>query len=269
MAPHKARSLARFEDHLGSVEVYELNGYRSLCFTDQPELTQGSMSLTTELGFRAEYLKQHLTAALAAEGPERVLCLGLGIGALPRLLRAIWPRIEIDAVERQPAVFAAANQYFGLRLDAHFRVHFAGAETFIQRADQRHQYDLVFVDCYNGRGIAPRCANIDFYRQVSACLRKGGFLVTNVIKNRYGGREALQSSLSILDSPWALPALERSNFTVFGHPFAKVPLANLARQIRRIDQSRILPFKLSQELERIVPARTLFAGRRQSQRRGL
>lgn len=257
MARHKTRAVARFQDHVGSVDVYEHNGYRSLCFTGQPELTQGSMSLGSELGFRAEYLRQHVAAALAAPNLKRVLCLGLGIGALPRLLRSIAPTLEIDAVERQPAVFAAANEYFGLRLDEHFRVHFAQAENFVHRRDQRDRYDLVFIDCFNGKGISPRCSNLEFYNQVRGCLGRDGLMVTNLIHRRAGDQEAMRSALSVLNKPWAIPAQQRSNCTIFGCHESPLDLSGLSRRVHLIDQSACLPFQIAPEVERIVPAATL------------
>ena len=256
----KARSLARFHDHYGSVDVYEFNGYRSLCFTGEPELTQGSMRSDSELGFRAEYLRQHIAASLAAPRLLRVLCLGLGIGALPRLLRSIAPGVEVDAVERQPAVFAAANEYFGLRLDAQFRVHFSRAETFVRRRDRHGQYDLIFVDCYNGKGIAPRCGNIEFYENVNACLNDDGFIITNLIRGRPGAREAIGAVLSVMTSPWALPAQKRSNCTVFGRIGRPVSIGQMRQGAERIDRDHCLPFLLYPEVQRIEPAHLVLSG---------
>ena len=103
------REIGRIKGQSSTVIVTELGSRLSFRFAENDTLIQGSMYRDHPLDFRSEYLGGHLAASLCHAAPRRALCLGLGIGALPRLLLSTHPSIHIDCVESNDAVIKAAS----------------------------------------------------------------------------------------------------------------------------------------------------------------
>lgn len=236
-----------------AVEVLDVGAYRCLRIGDDTQLTQGYMHRTTPLDFRSEYLRQQLAASLGVESPLRALCLGLGVGAVPRLLRTLYPRIAVDAVELEPAVVEAAQRYFGLETNAQLRVHVADARQFVRRADVKRHYDLVFVDCYDSRAIPDALRRSDFYDDLVACLGDGGLLSANVVQGRLGALSVMTHCQDRLHSPWAIDAPTKSNCAIFGRATASIERLTVLERAQSYDLEGCLPFPLTPEIERAVP----------------
>ncbi len=236
-----------------SVEVLDVGAYRCLRIGDDTQLTQGYMHRTNPLDFRSEYLRQQLAASVGAEAPLRALCLGLGVGAVPRLLRALYPQIAVDAVELEPAVVEAAKRHFGLQTNRHLRVHEADARQFVRRLDVRAHYDLVFVDCFDSRAIPDALRRSDFYDDLIACVRPNGILSANIVQGRLGALSVLAHCQDRLLSPWAIAAPTKSNCAIFGGRTDPKLRPELIQRAQAHDALRRLPFKLENEIRRAVP----------------
>lgn len=114
----------------------------------------------------------------------RVLCIGVGGGSLPLFLSHTLPWVEVDAVELDPAVVAAAMAAMGLPADhPRLRLHTADAAAFLrawrrrrQQQDQQQQHpqpkeqqqpgagwqqpsaepwDLIIQDTFDGQDAIP------------------------------------------------------------------------------------------------------------------
>jgi SAM-dependent methyltransferase len=248
------RILARVPGLNSEIIVYERNGYRSVYFKDGLDLTQGKRHWKRLLDYTPEYLQQLIAAATAVPRPERVLVLGLGIGAVPTLLQEAWPDIEVDAVEIDPGVFKVAQRYFGLRVNNRFRVHLMDALEFVTDPRFRGLYDLVYVDCFDAHGISPGCESESFYQNVGRVLRPDGALISNLVPGRRGALEALCAARLLVTHPWAIGAPSKSNWTLVGSRKRILDIPELVERARKIDEHGTLPFALATQFERARPS---------------
>jgi len=248
-----------------SVEVLDVGAYRCLRIGDDTQLTQGYMHRRNPLDFRSEYLRQQIAASVGVEAPLRALCLGLGVGAVPRLLRALYPQIAVDAVELEPAVVEAAKRHFGLQTNRHLQIHEADARQFVRRSDVDARYDLVFVDCYDSRAIPDALRRSDFYDDLVACVRPNGLLSANIVQGRLGALSVITHCQDRLHSPWAIAAPTKTNCAIFGGRTDPLLRQELLRRAQALDALRRLPFRLETEIRRAVPLNE-FRPRRQRRR---
>ncbi|MEE2787323.1 MAG: hypothetical protein VX589_08295 [Myxococcota bacterium] len=244
----KLKIIARIEGEGPSVLVTERGDYRSLCFADDASLVQGAMHRRDHLRFRSEYFQQQVAAAVFHPRPRTALFLGLGIGAVARLCRAIWPDLHVDAVEICDTVVEAATGYFGLEPTPKFRIHVVDATQVVQRKPLHGVYDLVFADCYTSKSIAPECLEHSFLVGCIKCLSSSGLLITNLLPNRSGARAMAKNVQAQIAEPWLMRAQKKNNHTVFGHPTAQLSLSDALVRAHAIDQDNRLPFKLVPEV---------------------
>ncbi|UCE58954.1 MAG: fused MFS/spermidine synthase [Phycisphaerales bacterium] len=112
---------------------------------------------------------------------HRALVLGMGAGGSISSMRATAPDIEIDAVEIDPEVVAAAFRHFGLdRNDERLRIHVADARPWVAR--NAGQYDIVQIDLYQGGPYIPfYLCTLEFFESVRKHMTDGGLLMMNVL----------------------------------------------------------------------------------------
>ncbi len=239
----------------GALEIYEDSGYLCFCFAANRLMMQGAMHRDRPLDFRFEYLRL-MTAALAAHpAPSRVLALGLGAGALPRLTRALLPEAEIDVVEIDPVVVSIARDHFDLGDDddPRLRVHTADARDFVTAHLAGGGWDVVFVDCYDPVSVPAHLANIGFLRAVSRAAGAGAIIVTNLVCTHPGYEGLRRGWRRVLGQAWMLPALRRTNRVVFGPTVGALQIAPMLSRARALDAPRRLPFALGDCLARATP----------------
>ena len=205
-----------------TVIIFELGPWKCLRFQDDTGLIQGRIHREEPMQFGSEYLMGHLAAARFHPAPERILCLGLGIGALPRLLSASYPTAIIDCVEHCDAVIQAATEHFNLPINERLRVHYGSAQDFVR--DNTHTYDLVFFDCYTGHGLATGCLTESFQQHLLAQLEQTGILVVNLLPKRRGASVFSAFCAGSLRAPLIIPCPTKSNQTLFGSPARQLDL---------------------------------------------
>lgn len=120
------------------------------------------------------------TYALEALGlgykPEArtALVLGLGAGIVP--MRFAGRGIAVEAVEINPASWAAAAAFFGFQRER-VTAHLADARSFVRRCKPAH--DLVLVDLFQGDGVPDYLVTREFFADLGRCLKPGGVVVFN------------------------------------------------------------------------------------------
>lgn len=115
--------------------------------------------------------------ALCAE-PQRMLVLGLGGGTLPMFLRHQYPGAEIDVVDINPEVAAAAVSQLGFREDARMRIHITDGRKFIENT--RTPYDAVFLDAFGANAVPPHLTTREFLAAVRRAVKPDGVVVGNL-----------------------------------------------------------------------------------------
>jgi spermidine synthase len=129
-------------------------------------------------------------AQVAPRG-ARYLFLGGGAYTLPRRVAERDPGARITVVELDPEVTRLAGRFFGLRpqhriASLHGDAR-AWAERLVRESGGEGDFDVVYLDVYDGREALPYALitreAIELYRRL---LRPGGWLAANVIGTTHG-----------------------------------------------------------------------------------
>ena len=127
-----------------------------------------------------EYAQALASAVALHPEPTRVLCLGVGGGAVPQALRCVFPGATVDAVDIDKTVLDVAHEWFGLRDDDRLRLHACDARSFLRRAGaQGLRWDVVLHDAFDRHYTPAHLMTVEFYRELSAVLGEGGFVAVN------------------------------------------------------------------------------------------
>jgi len=161
-----------------------------------------------------EYARNMLAALAFCPQARSCLVLGLGGGSIPRMLLAARPRIEVEAIEIDPAVVELAARYFEIRALPRFTIHLEDAATFLRCCTS--QYGIVVVDTYVGEKFPRQCATREFIKDARKCMLNDGVLAVNWL----GGNSQIQKELlhnldSTVGPIWQLPGLRSRNVLYF------------------------------------------------------
>lgn len=247
------RVLGEIRGTNSTVIVTQCGDRRSFRFADNNELIQGTMHQRGPLDFRSEYLRGHLAASTCHPKPRRALCLGLGIGAVPRLVRATHHGIHIDSVECNDTVIQAAHEYFKFPHDSALTIHHSSAQAFVENRSTAAPYDLLYLDCYDAAGIPAACATPDFLEAARSLLSADGVMVANLLPGRRHVRELAAHVCAGLNSVWSIPCVRKSNITLFGTQTAPIDIESALVRAMHFDQKALTPVRLVPELERARP----------------
>ncbi|WP_371187509.1 spermidine synthase [Thalassotalea maritima] len=131
-----------------------------------------------------DYTKFMMASLVFHAKPERVLIIGLGGGTLSNVLLDMYPNIEIDNVEIDPAVVRVARQYFNFIETGNVKSHTQDGRIFIKRALLKSQkYDAIFLDAFNGEYIPEHLLTKEFLQEAQALLSADGMLVANTFSS--------------------------------------------------------------------------------------
>ena len=158
-----------------ALEVVDVGDRREL--RAHGDSTQGAVRFDEPARPALAYLESAV-AAIAVQPPTRVLCIGLGPGAIPRLVSAWVPDATIDAVELDPLVVELARRWFGVDDLPKLKVHVADGRAFLEAT--AGPWDLVFCDAYDGADVPAHLDGEPFLRLVQARLATRGVLASNV-----------------------------------------------------------------------------------------
>ena len=129
------------------------------------------------------YTRMTMSALLFTPQPQSMLVVGLGGGTLPTAFRELFPNMEIDALEIDPAVINVAQRYFNFKPDENMRVHAQDARLWIKRAaKQGRKFDLIILDAFNGDYIPEHLMTQEFFSEVDSILSAQGIMVSNTFE---------------------------------------------------------------------------------------
>ncbi|MGH8565837.1 MAG: fused MFS/spermidine synthase [Gammaproteobacteria bacterium] len=132
----------------------------------------------------------HLIPALVP-GMKRALLIGQGAGHMATTLRDRYG-IVTDTLEIDPAVAAAASDYFGFAPTGEAIVGDARYE--IRRL--KGPYDLIIHDCFTGGSEPVHLLTVETLSQLRGLLSDRGILALNFVAFLQGGRNATLTSVS-------------------------------------------------------------------------
>jgi spermidine synthase len=121
---------------------------------------------------------------------EKALCIGLGVGLVPRELAA--SGVSVDVVEINPAVVPIAEKYFDLDPRA-FRLFIEDGRYFLNTATDR--YDAVIMDAFLGDSSPSHLMSREAFTSIRRILNPDGVLVINTFVDYEAARDFLSASL--------------------------------------------------------------------------
>ena len=100
--------------------------------------------------------------------PKTILILGLGGGSNTLLVNRLYPKAKITAVEIDPFMELVARKYFGLNKIKNLEIIIADALDFANNLSREAsaKWDLVLVDCFEGKYIPKKLEDLDFLKKL-------------------------------------------------------------------------------------------------------
>lgn len=161
----------------GRVIVTEAGGVRTLTFSPggavQTEVKPGAPHQLS-----LPYTRAAMVALALVPQPRRILIVGLGGGAMAMFLRGVFPQAQLDGVDIDPVVIAAAKKHLGLATDDKLRAIVADGRKFTEGS--AGGYDLIFLDAYCDSDPPEHLLTVEFLSAVRGKLAPGGVAVGNV-----------------------------------------------------------------------------------------
>lgn len=216
-------------------------------FLDSQKLVQGKQHRTIPLDYGLNYLQQHLLATCLHPEPKTVLVLGLGVGAIPQLCRALYPNIELTIIELNPAVIEAAKTCFSFEGSTRCQVLCSDANDWLNMYEGP-PFDIIFNDCFDGLLESVPMRSVSAIHRLASHLSKSGLLITNLLAHQnIPHSEWVETELL---HNWVWSAHLKSNMSYI---LSRYPLdwSHLEKRAIRIDQLAILPFSLRSEVNRL------------------
>ena len=121
---------------------------------------------------------------------DSALCIGLGVGVVPRQFAREGARVEV--VEINPAVAPVARRYFDCDLEQ-FHLAIDDGRHFVNRST--NQYDTIILDAFLGDSSPVHLMTLEAFRSMRLRLKPGGTLVINCFVDFSPGRDFLAASL--------------------------------------------------------------------------
>lgn len=176
---HSERSLYR------NLFVVEDNGLRCLTFRRAIATERQTCQRTAQPDYLVfPYTRMMLGSLLVKPDPKRILVVGLGGGTLPMALRDMFPDIDIDVVEIDPAVTRVAEKFFGFKRDAKLNVHEEDGRVFVKKAIRAGtKYDIVMLDAFEDEYIPEHMSTKEFLLEVKSALTPDGVVAANTFSS--------------------------------------------------------------------------------------
>ena len=164
------------------IRVTESGGVRYMQFRRSGgEYEESAINLAHPLSFEMGYYSLMMTAFAHHPSPKSVLFIGLGGGTLSMAIAHYYPDAQIDNVELDPDVAAAAKEFFGLREGPRMKVYIRDGRVQVRRfVREEKKYDIIFLDAFRGGYIPYHLTTKEFIESIRTLLSPGGIVVNNL-----------------------------------------------------------------------------------------
>lgn len=195
------------------IDIQEEAGVRTLLFSS--DWIQGAMRIARPWNLELEYTREMMASLLLRDAPRKVLLIGLGAASLTKFLYRHYPLAHLTVVEIEPAVVAAARQFFKLPEDPK-RISLVigdGAEYVLS---SNGKFDLILVDGFDENAHSGTLETLPFYQACRSLLSNDGILAVNLL-TRSRNPESITARIAkaFNDRALAFPSCESGNAIVF------------------------------------------------------
>ena len=200
---------------MASIVISEEDGVRYLHFGS--EWVQGAMRIARPWSLELQYTREMMLPLLLrtqAAWPASVLMIGLGSASHTRFLHRHRPRARLTVVEIDPAVVAAARQFFKLPEESpRLRIEIGDGHEFVALKPGR--FDLILVDGFDEKGRTGMLDTLPFYLHCSQRLTDRGLVAVNLVDRSRGVGASIERLHLAFDARvLVLPRCEEANTVV-------------------------------------------------------
>lgn len=227
------------------VEVSERNGIRSLHLGGNSTI-QSSMRLSNPNELVLGYTRSMMAFLLFEALPRKVGIIGLGGGSLGKFFYHYFKQTQVINIELNPNVIQIAKQHFFLpEENERFQIISGDGAQFVAHKHP-DPLDVLVVDGYGSKSIAPSLSSLDFYQQCADhALGSFGILIVNL----WGSDKRFPVYLERIQNAFhnrvlVLPAEKHGNMIVFGfkQSYDHPKWAELLEKATRLEKKYDLEF---------------------------
>jgi spermidine synthase len=122
---------------------------------------------------------------------QRVLCIGMGVGIVPRDLAR--QGVDVDVVEINPAVVPVARRFFDLDPGA-FHLTIGDGRQFLNTAEG--PYDAVILDAFNGDSSPSHLLTREAFTSIRRVMSPDGVMVMNSFADLSPSNDRVTASIA-------------------------------------------------------------------------
>ncbi|MDE1943083.1 MAG: fused MFS/spermidine synthase [Betaproteobacteria bacterium] len=245
-----------------SIDIREEAGVRTLHFGS--DWIQGAMRIARPWHLELDYTQDMMASLLFREEdrfPRQALLIGLGAASLTKFLYRHRPDTKLTVVEIDPAVVAAARQFFKLPDDPdRIRIVIDDGMHFVEKTGKT--YDLILVDGFDANARAGALGSLPFYERCRQLLSRHGVLAVNLIGRSRSFRKSIERLKSAFEGQaLAFPTCPGGNVIAFasGRESVDITIDALREQARQLKKSSAL--NLLPTLSRLEQSRSCQGGK--------
>ncbi|MFZ2300678.1 MAG: fused MFS/spermidine synthase [Gallionella sp.] len=191
------------------IDISEEAGVRTLHFGS--DWIQGAMHIARPWNLELEYTREMMTALLLCNTPRRILLIGLGAASLTKFLYRHYPLAHLTVVEIEPAVVAAARQFFKLPEDPK-RINLIIGDGAEYMLNSSKKFDLILVDGFDEKARTGALETLPFYRACRSRLSDEGIMTANLLTRSRGFKvTAARIAEAFEDRALVFPSSESGN----------------------------------------------------------
>jgi spermidine synthase len=195
------------------IDISEESGVRYLHFGS--EWVQGAMRIARPWNLELEYTQEMMAALLLRDAPQKVLLIGLGAASLTKFLYRNLPLAHLTIVEIEPAVVAAARQFFKLPEDPN-RISLIIGDGAHYMLNHEKTFDLILVDGFDENARPGELDTLPFYQACRGRLSDSGILAVNLLaRSRSLESSMVRISTAFEDRALVFPSCESGNAIAF------------------------------------------------------
>ncbi len=190
------------------------------------------MRIARPWNLELEYTREMMASLLLRDDPKwprAVLLVGLGAASLTKFLYRYYPRAQLTVVEIEPAVVAAARQFFKLPEDPR-RINLVMGDGAKYMLNSDKKFDLILVDGFDENARAGALDTLPFYQACRARLSDDGIVAINLLGRSHGFEASMQRIMTAFSHrALVFPSCESGNAIAFaagGNP-VEIPFREL------------------------------------------
>lgn len=221
------------------------------------------MRIARPWNLELEYTREMMASLLLREGarwPRKVLLIGLGAASLTKFLYRNFPLAHLTVVEIEPAVVAAARQFFKLPEDPkRVDIVIGDGVQYVLNSDKK--FDLILVDGYDEYARSGALDTLPFYQSCRARLSDTGVMAVNLLtSNRRFEGSITRIAEAFDDRVLAFPSCESGNAIAFATEGDPVEISFFDLRGKALDLNAETGLNLMPTIARLEQAQSCLGG---------